>query len=77
MREGSSLADALAAHPDIFSDLYIGMVRAGETAGALEGVLDRLAEYSERQAEFVSRVRGALTYPIIMMASASRSWAFW
>jgi general secretion pathway protein F len=68
VREGSSLADALAVHPDVFSDLYIGMVRAGETAGALEGVLDRLAEYNERQSEFVSKVRGALTYPIIMMA---------
>jgi len=48
VREGSSLADALADHPDTFSDLYVGMVRAGEAAGALEGVLDRLAEYSER-----------------------------
>ncbi|HJU29463.1 MAG TPA: type II secretion system inner membrane protein GspF [Candidatus Binataceae bacterium] len=67
VREGSSLADALAAHPDVFSDLYVGMVRAGEAAGALEGVLDRLADYSERQSEFVSKVRGALTYPIIMM----------
>src|SRR5215831_4888359 len=67
VREGSSLADALAAHPDTFSDLYVGMVRAGEAAGALEAVLDRLAEYSERQADFVSKVRGALTYPIIMM----------
>ena len=67
VREGSSLADALAVHPDTFSDLYVGMVRAGEAAGALEAVLDRLAEYSERQAEFISKVRGALTYPIIMM----------
>ncbi|HJU29530.1 MAG TPA: type II secretion system F family protein, partial [Candidatus Binataceae bacterium] len=67
VREGSSLADALASHPDVFSDLYVGMVRAGETAGALEGVLDRLADYSERQSEFVSKVRGALTYPIIMI----------
>jgi len=67
VREGSSLADALAAHPDTFSDLYVGMVRAGEAAGALEAVLDRLAEYSERQSEFISKVRGALTYPIIMM----------
>jgi general secretion pathway protein F len=67
VREGSSLADALAMHSDTFSDLYVGMVRAGETAGALEAVLDRLAEYSERQAEFISKVRGALTYPIIMM----------
>lgn len=67
VREGLSLADALAAHPEIFSDLYVGMVRAGEAAGALEAVLERLAEYSERQAEFVAKVRGALSYPIIMM----------
>jgi general secretion pathway protein F len=67
VREGSSLADALTAHRDTFSDLYIGMVRAGEQAAALESVLDRLAEYSERQSEFVGKVRDALTYPIIMM----------
>jgi general secretion pathway protein F len=67
VREGSSLADALAAHADIFSPLYVGMVRAGEAAGSLETVLDRLADYGERQSEFVSKVRGALTYPIIMM----------
>ncbi len=67
VREGASLADSLTAHPEIFSDLYVGMVRAGEAAGALEAVLERLAEYSERQAEFVAKVRGALTYPIIMM----------
>jgi general secretion pathway protein F len=67
VREGSSLADALAVHPEIFSDLYVGMVRVGEAAGALEPVLDRLADYSERQSEFVGKVRGALTYPVIMI----------
>jgi general secretion pathway protein F len=68
VREGSSLADAMAAHREVFSDLYVGMVRAGEAAAALEAVLDRLADYTESQAEFVAKVRGALTYPIIMMA---------
>jgi general secretion pathway protein F len=67
VREGSSLADAMAAHREVFSDLYVGMVRAGEAAAALEAVLDRLADYTESQAEFVAKVRGALTYPIIMM----------
>jgi general secretion pathway protein F len=67
VREGSSLAEALADHPEAFSELYVSMVRAGEAAAALETVLERLADYGEQQAEFVSRVRGALTYPIIMM----------
>ena len=76
VREGSSLADALTNHRDVFSDLYIGMVRAGEQAAALEAVLDRLAEYSERQNEFMAKVRGALTYPIIMMCVGASIMAF-
>lgn len=76
VREGATLADALADHPQTFSDLYIGMVRAGEAAGALEAVLDRLAEYSERQSEFVAKVRGALTYPFIMMGVAAAIMGF-
>lgn len=67
VREGVSLADALKAHPESFSDLYVHMVRAGEQAGALETVLERLADYSEAQSELVRKVRGALTYPAIMM----------
>jgi len=51
-------------------------VRAGEQAAALEAVLDRLAEYSERQNEFVTKVRGALTYPIIMMCVGTGIMAF-
>jgi len=67
VREGASLADAMAAHGDVFSELYVSMVRAGETAGALEVVLERLADYNESQAELIAKVRGALTYPIIMI----------
>src|SRR5216684_1480606 len=73
---GVQLVDALVAHRDVFSDLYIGMVRAGEQAAALEAVLDRLAEYSERQSEFITKVRGALTYPIIMMCVGTAIMAF-
>ncbi len=71
VREGTSLGDALAAHPDTFSDLYIGMVRAGEAAGALEVVLDRIADFNESQAEFKAQVTHALTYPIIMVCVGS------
>jgi general secretion pathway protein F len=67
VREGTSLADALAGQGEVFSDLYVSMVRAGEAAGALEVVLDRLADYSEKQADLIAKVRGALTYPFIMM----------
>jgi general secretion pathway protein F len=76
VREGSSLADAFAMHPETFSELYVGMVRAGEQAAALEAVLDRLAEYSERQSEFVTKVRSALTYPVIMMCVGAAIMSF-
>lgn len=76
VREGSSLADALANQGTTFSDLYVGMVRAGEAAGALEIVLNRLADYGEKQAEFIAKVRGALTYPIIMLCVGSAIMTF-
>jgi len=66
--QGSSLADALAEHPAVFPDLYVGMVRAGEAAGALDLVLDRLATYTESQSRLATRVRAALSYPILMSA---------
>jgi general secretion pathway protein F len=66
VNEGTTLADALARHPRVFSDLYTNMVRAGETSGALETVLDRVADIQERQAKMRARVLAALIYPIIM-----------
>lgn len=64
--EGSSLANALAEHKKIFSDLYINIVRAGEASGTLDIVLLRLADFLEKQAALTSRVRSALIYPIFM-----------
>lgn len=69
--EGGTLADALKAHPRVFSELFVNMVRAGETSGALDIVLLRLAEYTERSAALRRKVRGALTYPAFMATFAS------
>ena len=67
LAEGTSLANALAAEPQIFSDSYIGMVSAGEASGALEVVLERLAEFLEDQAAIRSKVITSLAYPILMV----------
>jgi len=71
VREGRSLADALQAHPRVFSSIYINMVRAGEESGTVETVLARLADYSEVQARLLRTVQSALTYPLLMVLVAS------
>lgn len=67
VNEGSSLADALGAQGKVFSTLYVNMIRAGESSGALDVVLVRLADFTESQARLRSRIVGALTYPILML----------
>lgn len=66
IEEGSSFAEALALYPDTFSDMYINMVRSGESSGTLELVLERLADISEKQQALNNRIRSALTYPVLM-----------
>ena len=66
VNEGNSLTDALAEHPRLFSKVYVNMVRAGEASGSLDVVLDRLAEFGERQQAMRSRITAALIYPIFM-----------
>jgi len=66
VNQGSTLAAALEEHPRIFSPLFINMVRAGETAGALEEVLLRLADMLEKRTNLVNKVRAALVYPLFM-----------
>ena len=64
--EGSSLHAALEEHKSVFSDLYVSMVRAGEASGTLDVVLNRLADFLEKQLELTSKIRGAMIYPAIM-----------
>jgi general secretion pathway protein F len=66
VREGSSFADALALHPQVFSNLFIGMVRAGEVSGTLVLTLGRWADFNEHQVALRQRIRAALTYPVFM-----------
>jgi len=66
VNEGASLADALAVHAKVFTTLYVNMIRAGESSGALDVVLVRLADFTEGQARLRSKVKGALTYPAAM-----------
>ncbi len=70
VNEGIGIGDALAAHPRVFSGLYINLVRAGETSGALDVVLSRLADFTESQAELRSKLIGSMVYPIIMLLMA-------
>jgi general secretion pathway protein F len=67
VNEGTSLADALEEHPKIFSHIYVNMVRAGESSGALDVVLSRLAVFTEGQARLRQKVGSALMYPVIMV----------
>ena len=67
VEHGATFNDALSQHPKVFSDLYINMVKAGESGGVLGVVLERLAEFAERQRLLKNDVVSALFYPIILL----------
>ena len=64
---GGNLGDSLAKYPNVFSPIYIALVRAGESSGTLDKVLTRLADTLESQAEFRSKIKGAMVYPVIIV----------
>lgn len=67
---GQQLSDALAKHPRLFNKLYIYLVRAGEVSGNLDGILDRIAAYMEKQAALRGKIKTALTYPTVVLVIA-------
>ena len=73
VRGGATFSSALEAQDGQFARLYINMVRAGEASGALDQVLDRLADYLERVAELRQTVTSALVYPAILLFVAASS----
>lgn len=64
---GSTLSGAMARHPQAFNQVYLSLIAAGETSGTLDKSLERLANQQEKDAEIISKVRGALAYPAIVM----------
>ena len=67
VESGVSLADALSKHPKVFSDIYVNMVRAGEAAGILDEVLNRLAVQQEKSATIRKKIKSAMTYPVVLV----------
>ena len=67
---GASLSDALARHPKVFTDLYVAMIRAGETGGFLESSLLRIADQLEAQNRLRRQVRSAMVYPAVVSGIA-------
>ncbi len=67
---GMSLSEALQEHPHSFSTLYVGLVRAGEASGAMEEVLNRLAEYIEKSEKMKKKVKAGMTYPVVVLTIA-------
>lgn len=66
---GMNLGDALGKHPKVFDTVYIALVKAGEAAGALDTILNRLADTLEKQKDFRTKTKGALIYPGIVFSA--------
>ncbi len=70
VESGHTVADALAKHPNAFTDLYVNMVAAGEAGGILDTILMRLATFMEKNDALVRKVKGAMIYPGVIMSVA-------
>ncbi|HSA55767.1 MAG TPA: type II secretion system F family protein [Gemmatimonadaceae bacterium] len=70
VESGHTVADALAKHPNAFSELYVNMVAAGEAGGILDTILMRLATFMEKNDALIRKVKGAMIYPAVIMSVA-------
>jgi type IV pilus assembly protein PilC len=64
---GVSLSESMGKHMDVFSKVYVALVKAGESAGVMDTILNRLADSMEKSREFGAKVKGALVYPVIVI----------
>ncbi len=67
VESGKSFSEALAKHPSVFDSVFVNLVSAGEASGTLDKALERIANQKEKDAEIISKVRGAMVYPIIVL----------
>ena len=70
VESGLPLSEALQQHPKIFGRLFINLVRAGETSGTLDTVLERIADFQEKQLALQGKIKSALTYPTVVLIFA-------
>lgn len=70
VESGSTFADGLKDHPKVFDELYVQLVAAGEVGGILDTILNRLAAYIEKNEKLKRKVKGAMTYPVIVLVVA-------
>ncbi|HEX5797974.1 MAG TPA: type II secretion system F family protein [Candidatus Saccharimonadales bacterium] len=67
VESGKAFSEALSKHPKIFNDVYISLIASGEASGTLDKALERIANQQEKDAEVLSKVRGAMAYPAIVI----------
>ena len=70
VQSGMTLASAMKEHPNVFSDIFVSMVQAGEQGGMLDTILARLATYLEKSQEIIGKVKTAMVYPVIILMVA-------
>lgn len=70
VKGGMSLTDAFSKHPSVFNKLFVNMIRAAETGGILDTILERIAQFLEKEQEIRNKIKGAMMYPVIVLVFA-------